>query len=153
MTETTRTIYVVQSRYWPLDERHHLGWVPEEDEDAYLFGPAGEGGTPVKAFTDPDKAEAFRRAREDEKRAEASPFHQGSELAHLTSLDLALLHDWLLDAGLDGVPLTEELAVWRAWWREQRPRLTDLQRAKVWEALDKVRFYEVLALEAAPSKD
>ncbi len=39
-------------------------------------------------------------------------------------------------------------AKWRGWWDKHSPAMTEYQRAQVWEALEKVRFYEVVELDA-----
>jgi hypothetical protein len=36
---------------------------------------------------------------------------------------------------------------WRDWWDQHREAMSDWQRRQVWEALDKVRFFEVVELE------
>ncbi|MFO0840783.1 MAG: hypothetical protein U0797_00065 [Gemmataceae bacterium] len=38
---------------------------------------------------------------------------------------------------------------WRDWWDRNHGRMTAWQRDQVWEALDKVRFYEVVELDQA----
>jgi hypothetical protein len=38
---------------------------------------------------------------------------------------------------------------WRDWWDANVVGMTELQRQQVWEALDKVRFYEVIELNGA----
>lgn len=38
---------------------------------------------------------------------------------------------------------------WRDWWDRQHGRMTAWQRDQVWEAMDKVRFYEVVELDQA----
>jgi len=36
---------------------------------------------------------------------------------------------------------------WPSWWDQHAPRMTDQQRAKVWQALDRLRFYEIVETE------
>jgi hypothetical protein len=38
--------------------------------------------------------------------------------------------------------------VWRKWWDRGQKRMSAYQRQKVWEALDRVRFFEVVELDA-----
>jgi len=38
-------------------------------------------------------------------------------------------------------------AKWRDWWDKHREAMTEYQRAQVWQALDKVKFFEVVELE------
>jgi hypothetical protein len=33
---------------------------------------------------------------------------------------------------------------WRTWWDRTVPKLSPLQRAKAWEAFDRVRLYDVV---------
>ncbi|MGL4552894.1 MAG: hypothetical protein ACRC33_17090 [Gemmataceae bacterium] len=37
---------------------------------------------------------------------------------------------------------------WRDWWDRGHGAMSEVQRQKVWEALDRLRFYEVIELEA-----
>jgi len=38
-------------------------------------------------------------------------------------------------------------AKWRDWWDQNRETMSEHQRELVWEALDKVRFFEIVELE------
>ena len=151
-------VYLVQSRNWQENEF-------DEDGNFYENGGPGEG-TPVKLFADYAAAEAFARRKELEVRDGTNPFRfsafgrpesgypfrdNGFEgrLGSATSMDEPVLRDWLLDAGLTPPPpATRKKPVdWAGWWDENVDEMSDLQRAKVWEALDKVRFFEVVELE------
>jgi hypothetical protein len=48
-----------------------------------------------------------------------------------------------MDAGLDPPGVTNDSRVWADWWSVHRDEMTLAQRATVWEALDRVRFFEV----------
>src|SRR5690606_28982438 len=115
----------------------------------------GEGaGTPVKAFRNYEKAAAFCRDQELKRRAKANPFDGGNPyrgIAEVSSFDADRFHDWLLDAGIEppekSRSKTFTLGKWSAWWKKVRKDLTDYQQAKVWEALDKVCFCDIIELE------
>jgi len=106
-----------------------------------------QGWVPVKAFTDRAKAEEYCRMVEGRERAVKNPFEWGTELKDWTTFDAPRFRDWLLDAGIEPPKKKNSKAAdWQAWWEKGAPKLTDLQRAKVWEALNKVRYYEVVEL-------
>jgi hypothetical protein len=104
------------------------------------------GSERVATFDTPEDAEADCRRREEEARKGRSPFACGTALCYQTSLDEGRLRDWLLDAGLEP---PEAGTPWRQWWDEAEPNMTEVQRSRVWEALDKVRFFRVAE---APSR-
>src|SRR5262249_55264011 len=97
------------------------------------------GSERVASFGDSHDAEADCRRREEEARRGINPFACGGPLCYLTSLDEGRLRDWMLDAGLTP-PEPGFKGGWRVWWDQHHEDMTDLQKAKVWEALDKVRF-------------
>jgi hypothetical protein len=139
---TRKKVYLVQEVRWERD------W--ENPEWLYCTDP--EAGAPVKAFTDPNAAEAFRLGLERQARAGRNPFQHGPELSHLTSLPAGPLRDWLLDAGL--TPPKEELslAALSGWWDRHSQEMTELQRDKVWEALDLLCYYTVVDLGTLPGQ-
>jgi hypothetical protein len=118
-----------------------INWAPKGDRrKSFLLLP---GATRVACFDDADAAEADCRRREAEARAAANPFAYGGPALHYqTSFDEGRLRDWLLDAGLE--PPGKGGAAWRAWWDRHSPSMTELQRARVWQALDKIRFFRVV---------
>jgi len=124
-----------------------LNWRPCEAE-APARRKAGSwarlpGGERVASFGDADEADADCRRREEEFRREVNPFACGTALCYLTSLDEGRLRDWLLDAGLTP-PQKSGLGAWQAWWERTAPTMNDAQRGKVWEALDRLRFFRVV---------
>ena len=138
---TRKKVYLVQQVRWERD------W--ERAEECYLR-PNPEGGSPVKAFTDPNAAEAFRVVLERQARAGRNPFQHGHELSDLTSLPEGPLRDWLLDAGLTPPQGELSVAVLSVWWDRHSEEMTELQRDRVWEALDLLRFYTVADLGTLP---
>jgi hypothetical protein len=140
MSQTT--IFLVQKLYW---------WTWRNDDEEPVYCRFEEGSIPVRAFTDYDRASDYQRAQEQARRAEVNPFYYGEKLADLSSFTAEPFHDWLLDAGL--TPWTirkdKDFKKYRTWWKKNRGQMTDLQRTRVWEALDKVRFFEIVELEEA----
>jgi hypothetical protein len=100
------------------------------------------GAERVASFKDRAKAEADCARREEEMRHQCNPFACGGPLCYQTSLDEGRLRDWMLDVGLTP-PGTDAKGGWRAWWDENHAAMSEIQRAKVWEALDLVRFFRV----------
>jgi hypothetical protein len=103
------------------------------------------GTTRVQSFPTYEEAEADRCRRDAAARGQVNPFRCGGPALHYqTSLDEGRLHDWLLDAGLTPPKPGRKGRDWAGWWQKARRGMTALQREKVWEALDKVRFFEVV---------
>ena len=61
---------------------------------------------------------------------------------HLTVFSQQLVS--LLDAGLSPPKWKLNPVVLSGWWDQHAEAMTELQRDKVWEALDRVRFYEIV---------
>jgi hypothetical protein len=101
------------------------------------------GGERVTCFDDAGEADADCWRREALVRAGVNPFACGAAFCYLTGLDEGRLGDWVQDAGLTP-PAAPGLESWREWWAEREPAMTELQRARVWEALDRVRFFRVV---------
>jgi hypothetical protein len=128
-----------------------------------------DGGNPqcpaaarlVRAFTDPIEAEEYRQALERGRAApppEANPFHglrrgymDGQRihcLADLTSLPEGVFLDWLLDGELSPPePDAAGRRDWAAWWEASTKTMRDDQRRRVWQALDRIRFFEIVETE------
>ncbi|HZY87645.1 MAG TPA: hypothetical protein VFE78_22590, partial [Gemmataceae bacterium] len=109
------------------------------------------GTTRLQSFPTWEEAEADRRRREAVARAQVNPFLCGGPALHYqTGLDDDRLHDWLRDAGLAPPKPGKKGRDWAGWWQKAQRRMTALQREKVWEALDKVRFFEVVESPRRP---
>jgi hypothetical protein len=110
------------------------------------------GTTRLQSFPTYGEAEADRRRREAAAREQINPFLCGGPALHYqTSLDEGRLHDWLIDAGLTPPKLRKGRPVnWAGWWRHAHSELTALQREKVWEALDKIHFFEAVERPQRP---
>ena len=134
-------VYLVQEVRWERDDWENPEWLYRTDPEV---------GAPVKAFTDPNAAEAFRLGLERQARGGRNPFQHGRELSDLTSLPEGPLRDWLLDAGLTPPKWKLNPVVLSGWWEHHAAEMTELQRDKVWEALDLLRFYTVVDLGTLP---
>jgi hypothetical protein len=122
-------------------------FLPEDDPSDLKTGRL------VRGFFDRERAEEFRAhlGREMRQRSDINPFQFSHELHECTSFAPPILGDWLLDAGLTppSPDLSEWISTWRAWWETYSPRFTELQRERVWQGLDKVQCFELLAMEWA----
>lgn len=104
------------------------------------------GADRQETYVDRVEAEAALREREWALRRRINPFRCGGPFIHYqTGFDAARLHDWFLDAGLDPPGATADSAVWAAVWDRDHAAMSDAQRAAAWEALDRVRFFQITA--------
>jgi hypothetical protein len=124
-----------------------LNWCPQEDLLLRL-----PGSTRLQSFADADEADQDRLRREQATRLQVNPFICGGPALHYqTSLDEGRLCDWLLDTGLTPPePNRKGRRDWPAWWKKSSPAFTAHQRDRVWEGLDRVRFFEVVERAAKP---
>jgi hypothetical protein len=109
------------------------------------------GSTRLQSFPDVQAAELDRAERERKARSVVNPFTYGGNALHYqTSFDEGRLCDWLLDEGLEPPKPGKSGRDWQKWWQETHQSMTPLQIDKVWEALDKARFFEVVQRPAKP---
>jgi hypothetical protein len=101
----------------------------------------------LRTFDDAEAAEAERTARESEVRGRVNPFRCGVGLGALTTFDAGRLRDWLLDADLEP-PASMAVKELEAWW--DAANFSGVQRVRVWEGLDRLRFYEVIRRPRRP---
>ncbi len=149
--------YVVR---WNASWLHKPGWLGCQNfaaEPGYGF---------VLAFGSREAAETYRKDREERTRREPPerhPFWDAScnpfwtvptyqfDLGEVSSMEEPIFNDWLLDQGLTLPKPTwnDQLgtADWYNWWEDRYPTMSAMQRAKVWESLDRVRFFEVAEVE------
>jgi hypothetical protein len=107
----------------------------------------------LRSFADRADADALCREREWEVRRKINPFGCGGPFLHYqTAFDAARLFDWCLDAGLDPPGVTNDSRIWADWWATHHEKMTDAQRATVWEALDRVRFFRVMESEETETR-
>lgn len=123
--------FVVRRRNWrwaPGNEHTARGWV-------CFPGPGAE----VAGFESFDAAEADRANREAAVRLKMNPFECGP-LSAVSTLPDPILRDFLMDAGVE--PPAAGVS-WADWWAANRPALPHEHQARVWQAADVVRFFEV----------
>lgn len=105
------------------------------------------GEVRLQAFDEFDEAEADRMRRETAARQSVNPFRcGGTGFGWRTSLDEPRLHDWTLDTGLTPPKPKKkgEGPDWAGWWDKHVKKMTEYQHAKMWEAFDRLQFYEVV---------
>ena len=143
-----------------------INWRVAGESGAFVRLP---GETRVAAFADAPHAETDRAAREAEARKLVNPFRCGvvwSDRAHLPE---PVFRDFIKDTGVEppvlvplprvdekGVPIArwERLRMeqerpvppgafrdWATWWDATAPALSAEQVVRVWEGLDRVRFF------------
>lgn len=117
-----------------------LRWCPNYSNGFHRL----PGEVRVASFATIDEADADCRQREEAVRKRVNPFACGHALHYQTHLDEPRLRDWLMDHGLDPPkPGKKGKTNWAAWWKEKHKKFSATQRAAVWEALGKVRFFTI----------
>jgi hypothetical protein len=128
------------------------------------------GAARIAAFADFDTAEADRAAREAAARKLVNPFRCGTTWAERSHLPELVFRDFIADAGVEppnivpvpdtddeGQPLSRperlrlrkeeppagSFRTWGAWWEARGSLLPAEHVARVWEGLDRVRFFSV----------
>jgi hypothetical protein len=124
---------------------------PRPDRWGYYRGKAG----PIRrAFAERSAAEAFRQEcdrkawfdRRSVVEALSDPASVQSPF-ELTSFDAPVFLDWLQDADVPPPPDDRRATRECVEWWEGCGRLSDVQWLRLFEALDKVRFYEIKEVE------
>ena len=132
-----------------MKTRHYLvreqTWVNPADAFYWLIPERTEV---VATFANYEGALADCRRREEETRWSANPFRYGNTMFYRSSLDAPRLHDWLLDHDIEPPVRTDERdptpLEWEEWWSQNIGTLSETERTTVWEAMDKVRFFDVV---------
>ena len=97
-------------------------------------------------FDTAEQAERDRFQREARLRHRYNPFHFGTAWHQLTTMPDYVYQDWLLDHGLEVPPgLARDLKAWADWWDSTKATRDAAQTEAVWEGLNRVRFYDVIA--------
>jgi hypothetical protein len=143
-------VFVVQELNWRFPARG----------DPYIQD-EGRPGKPIKVFVDRDRAWAFCRDLNRQKRAGQNPFWYQPEPTDGSYLDqYASKGDDALLAFVRSEGLTPPIRdpdpskgyhglygePWVIWWDKHREGWDDRLVERLWEALDRVRFYEVVEL-------
>jgi hypothetical protein len=130
-----RPVFTLERFVW---RQHASGWVGLPGADA------------VRTFPERAAAELTAREHEWDIRRRVNPFQFGGPALHYqTAFDAARLFDWCLDHGLEPPAITSDSALWASWWETYEPSFTALQRAALWDVLDRVRFFRVAETEPA----
>ena len=132
-TQTVKA-YVVRRKNWEYN-----------DEFFDCYG----DGTPVQTFLRREAAEEYRRKCEATSDHDGlNPFELGgNDLSDQTSLTPTELAERLAAAGLKPPRRPEGYGEFSDWWSVHEKSFTPEQRAAVWEALDRVSFFEVAEVE------
>ena len=135
--------YEVRTIEWLRNDR----W----ERSLWLRSPASE---PMARHADYAMAHADCEVYDSHKWAAAdfNPFkHGGESLFYQTTMPPGVFCDFLQDRGFDPPAAGPDAvhADWVAWWWALRPKLTPESRAAVREAMNLVRFAEVVELPAA----
>lgn len=97
-------------------------------------------------FDTRDAADADAWRRELAVRGRVNPFACGPAFHYLSTLPEPIYLDWLRDADvIPPEPAADGKRPWLAWWDATRPTLSDAQEFRVWEGLNRVRFFDVIA--------
>ncbi len=103
------------------------------------------------AFAGEDEARADAARREAEARSRINPFRCGTTWADRCSLPEPVFSDFLRDGGIEPPAPRKARSKskpaappdWAAWWDRNARKLSAAQRERVWQGLDRLRFYEV----------
>lgn len=121
--------------------RHHWRKLTTDPEPRYVRLP---GAVSVAAFDDRHEAEADCWRRELAVRERVNPFHCGLDLADLTHLPAYAFKDYLLDDSVRPAKYDSTAQIrWDKWWEKNSPAWNFDRTGRIWEVLDKVRFFEV----------
>lgn len=128
------------------------------------------GESRVAAFADFTSAEADRASREQSARTLVNPFRCGTVWGERSHMPEPVFRDFIKDVGIEPptlvpIPTTDEVGQplsrptrrlkqreatppgtfrdWSAWWDAIGPTLSAEQVGRVWEGLDRVRFFRV----------
>jgi hypothetical protein len=139
-----RDVFVVLRRAWRTEEGPRGSWRWRQTE-------ARTCGRAVAAFGTQAAADAHMARLEAEARDDPSPFRFGSHL-EWGRLDASTAYGMLSAlAPMDFTSLWNDYRapdrVWNEWWDAAVPDLTAEQQATAWELFEKLKFYEVVAVE------
>ncbi|MBY0461157.1 MAG: hypothetical protein K2V38_27865, partial [Gemmataceae bacterium] len=99
----------------------------------------------VAAFESAEEAHAEQRRLEEGARALVNPLTGSLAPFEHSSMPELVLCDWMQDHGIDP-PAPNAVTGrrdWAGWWKDSSPAWSAEQHAAAWQALDRVRFFEV----------
>jgi hypothetical protein len=103
------------------------------------------GAFTVAEFDEREDAEADCWNRERAVRAAVNPFRCGFDLADLTHIPDFAFKDYLMDDSIRPAKYDSTARIrWDKWWEKHSSAWNDDRKARIWEALDKVRFFELV---------
>jgi len=141
---TPRTIYVVQEFSWRY-----------RDRESPLFQDDERPGKPLMAFTDRARADAHCQQLNLQKRATENPFRYMPQGGHYTTMGgpgfLAFIRAQGLTPPADYPGGEDDLAwAWADWWDKRKSEWDERLVERLWNALDRLSFYEVVAVPGEP---
>ncbi|QDU28258.1 hypothetical protein ETAA8_33580 [Anatilimnocola aggregata] len=145
ITTKHQTVYVV----------HEFMWRWRSNRSPLVLD-EGRPGKPVKSFLDRERAEEHCRALNLHKRAKSNPFRYLPEEGEYTSMDrvaflAAVRAEGLIPPADSPEAGNDELAwIWFEWWENHRREWDNDRVERLWKAMDRVYFYEVLPVELVP---
>lgn len=107
------------------------------------------GEVRLASFDTFDAADADRARREAQVRDRVNPFRCGAAWHALTAFPEGVFRDWLSDVALAPPPEGATLGEWAQWWADAHAAWPAEHRARVWEGLDRVRFFETIERPAS----
>ncbi len=100
----------------------------------------------LTTFDTADDAHADAWRREQEVRGRVNPFACGPAFHYLSTMPEPIYLDWLRDADVTPPePDATGKRPWVAWWDTTKTGLSESQNFRVWEGLNRVRFFDVIA--------
>jgi len=147
-----KTVYIIHAIHWKYDDE----WYYRD----------GEG--PIRAFAHRESAERFCKEQEAEARADLLSQELSDEfgdwtgnlyttfgsLEAITSLTRTELDKHLYRMGIPGFPVGNDSdgGFQNPWWKDLWSIGTSVaEQEEKWALFDKVRFYEVIAMEVEPT--
>ena len=140
-------------------------WVYHDRAEPLVRDEEG-AGTPLKVFSDREKAEAYRRRLHQAARKKAIPFQHGAPFGQRGALPSSAAYTSLSDedflrllaeVGLEPPELSQpdepdaaasSYAVWCEWWYEGAKGWPPDVQDRLWAAPDRVTLFEVVAVSA-----
>lgn len=102
------------------------------------------GASAVAEFDSLDDAKDYCWEQEQAVRRRVNPFRCGTDLGSMTGLPAFAFKDYLLDDDVMPAKGNSFAQVrWDQWWDKNAPGWSEDRRQRIWEALGKVRFFEV----------